>query len=1184
MGHRQRVRAHVRILGFLSCIVAAALTGCQGPEGLDSGSDTATDNNSGSGAGPSDQMYLTLDDDGNVDPAEYRIIANIADAAEPREWNFLVQPVNDTLNPGYRFVWDFGVTGSQTSEGADQAFTFPAGGTYVVTVTALRTNDTVAFVLTLEVDISAISDEAPIADAGSDVAVDEGEQVCLDGSSSYDPNGDTVTLSWSELSGEVVVLAPDSANAAIVCFQAPEVDADTQLVFALTASDGVNSSDDTVTVDVRNNVAPAGEVVAVAGPDQSVRPRARVRLDGSASTGPAGVPLSWQWTQVAGPYVSISGVTEPVATVTAPVTTTPIMLTFRLTVSAGDATAMDEVNVTVSAQGASGGGAGSVDQCPNDPNKMTPGVCGCGVPDDDSDADGVADCIDVCPGAPEVDSDGDGMLDCFDLCPSDPKKTEAGVCGCGIADTDADADGLPDCLDDCPNGLDMDSDADGVLDCHDGCPGDPDKTEPGICGCGQSDLDSDADGIPDCNDQCSGTPDVDSDGDGALDCNDGCPADPDKTDPGACGCGVTDTNSDGDGTPDCLEPAGLCTDVTSLDFGSAATSLSFEAWNCGSGALTYSVSDDAAWMNVSPSSGSSGGEHDTLTVSVDRTGLANNTYTGHVTLISPTAAAISLLVTMNVQTASGPPLTPIARWDVVPYQRISPGQTFKCGVVAFSRNGIQKVRFRVNGGAAVDVTSMTYNDRSNVYEYWLPIAASSFSSAGEISVDAVVYGNNGGTRTLETLPLVVDPNNTLPQPEAWVDASSGSDSTGTVGNSGRPYKTIGRAVDAVRAWMSANGHGSKADGGIVHLKPGTHKMDNGGVTADISTGAEWLTITTDAGGTRANTKIVGKNTSMPKTSLIRIKGVTVQSTGGYGYALVGASGLPDGNLWLDDCDIIGSGWHTAGSHPVHQSSIGTIWYSESRIYDVDFAVGGGHFARGLDIEHFGNDAFQHCPMIVNCTATDQDPGDTGWHADAWQWFATSGPNNTIVYNFNFTDGHCQGVMCRTGVSTSPSAECVAFVNFFCELRPPSRRPNGPASLWMRSADHFLMQNCTYVGHPFNIYDDDEGGTKFGTVITNFDVRGSCFEAMKHSTPVGNVDFSAFDKNHFVTGSGVQIVAPGSNVTTGSAGLVIDTSSPDFGRPANASSPLVNRVFPLLVPEDASGRQRIAPAAVGALER
>ncbi len=37
------------------------------------------------------------------------------------------------------------------------------------------------------------------------------------------------------------------------------------------------------------------------------------------------------------------------------------------------------------------------DLCPDDWDKWEPGICGCGIPDDDSDSDGLEDCFDYCP-------------------------------------------------------------------------------------------------------------------------------------------------------------------------------------------------------------------------------------------------------------------------------------------------------------------------------------------------------------------------------------------------------------------------------------------------------------------------------------------------------------------------------------------------------------------------------------------------------------------------------------------------------------------------------------------------------------------------------------------------------------------------------------------------------------------
>ncbi len=99
----------------------------------------------------------------------------------------------------------------------------------------------------------------------------------------------------------------------------------------------------------------------------------------------------------------------------------------------------------------------------------------------------------------EEDSDGDEVIDECESCPDDPDKVEPGVCGCGVPDNDTDGDGTE--------------------DCNDGCPEDPAKVEPGVCGCGVPEDDTDDDTVPDCIDQCPGQDDrVDENQDATPDC------------------------------------------------------------------------------------------------------------------------------------------------------------------------------------------------------------------------------------------------------------------------------------------------------------------------------------------------------------------------------------------------------------------------------------------------------------------------------------------------------------------------------------------------------------------------------------------------------------------------------------------------------------------------------------------
>ena len=60
------------------------------------------------------------------------------------------------------------------------------------------------------------SNVAPIADAGTDQSVNSGVAVTLDGTGSYDENGDTLTYSWAKTSGPAVSLAAGTTATPVV--------------------------------------------------------------------------------------------------------------------------------------------------------------------------------------------------------------------------------------------------------------------------------------------------------------------------------------------------------------------------------------------------------------------------------------------------------------------------------------------------------------------------------------------------------------------------------------------------------------------------------------------------------------------------------------------------------------------------------------------------------------------------------------------------------------------------------------------------------------------------------------------------------------------------------------------------------------------------------------------------------
>ncbi|MFT7534831.1 MAG: hypothetical protein ACI85K_000781, partial [Hyphomicrobiaceae bacterium] len=225
-------------------------------------------------------------------------------------------------------------------------FTAPDGLANSTVIFELTVNDGVnsSSVDSVSININADND-APTASAGSNQTVNEGDVVTLTAAASSDPEAQGLTYSWVQTKGPAVTL--DDANAARPQFSAPEGLANSDFQFALTVSDGVNSSSiDSVTITVNAiNDAPN----ASAGIDQITTEGDLVTLQGSGSSDAEGQVLTYSWLQTKGPTVLLSDANTSNPTFTAPEGLSNAQLQFQLTASDGTTASADTVDITINA-------------------------------------------------------------------------------------------------------------------------------------------------------------------------------------------------------------------------------------------------------------------------------------------------------------------------------------------------------------------------------------------------------------------------------------------------------------------------------------------------------------------------------------------------------------------------------------------------------------------------------------------------------------------------------------------------------------------------------------------------------------------------------------------------------------------------------------------------------------------
>ncbi len=205
-------------------------------------------------------------------------------------WSFVSRPPGSTA-----------VLVNPTS--VNPTFTVDKPGVYVI---QLVVHDGLVASVADSVRVTTLN-SAPVANAGPDQTVLVTQTVTLDGSGSFDVDGDALTYFWSLTSvpaGSTATLSNPSAVMPTFVVDRPGL-----YVAQLVVHDGsIASGPDTVTITTGNS-----RPVANAGPDQSIALGALVQLDGSGSADVDGDPLTFFWSFVSRPPGSAATLSNPAA-------------------------------------------------------------------------------------------------------------------------------------------------------------------------------------------------------------------------------------------------------------------------------------------------------------------------------------------------------------------------------------------------------------------------------------------------------------------------------------------------------------------------------------------------------------------------------------------------------------------------------------------------------------------------------------------------------------------------------------------------------------------------------------------------------------------------------------------------------------------------------------------------------